>query len=213
MNNAFVSVDDMWRRTGVPSEALVQLAKADAFLPSLKLARRDALWAIKALRDQPLPLFAAAAEREMAAIAEQQEPEVALRQMTDGHNVIEDCNHTGLTLRQHPIASCARIISAQHHHLCRGDEFAGRALGLYRRTCLVRQKPGSANGVMFITIEDETGPANLVVWPTLFEKTPAGRARILDVGASMVESSREGESVNACRPAAVRPVRRSDRSG
>lgn len=66
MNSAFASVDDMWRRSGVPSEALVQLAKADAFLPSLKLARRDAIWAIKALRDEPLPLFAAAAEREMA---------------------------------------------------------------------------------------------------------------------------------------------------
>ncbi|WP_246700758.1 type II secretion system protein GspK, partial [Rhizobium sp. PEPV16] len=52
MDNAFASVDDMWRRSGMPSEALVQLAKADAFLPSLKLERRDALWAIKALRDE-----------------------------------------------------------------------------------------------------------------------------------------------------------------
>lgn len=58
----------------------------------------------KALRDEPLPLFAAAAEREMHAVAEQQEPIVELRQMTDGHNVIQDYSHTGLTLRQHPIA-------------------------------------------------------------------------------------------------------------
>ncbi len=54
MNSDFVSVDDMWRRSGVPTEALVQLAKADAYRPSLKLERRDALWAIKALRDEPL---------------------------------------------------------------------------------------------------------------------------------------------------------------
>ena len=60
----FASVDDLWRRAGVPSAALVQLAEADAFRPSLGLARREALWAIKALRDEPLPLFAAAAARE-----------------------------------------------------------------------------------------------------------------------------------------------------
>ncbi|OCJ58638.1 hypothetical protein A6U94_23895 [Agrobacterium tumefaciens] len=61
----------------MPTEAPVQIAQADAYNPSLKLERRDALWAIKALRDEPLPLFAAAAERKMATIAEQQEPEVA----------------------------------------------------------------------------------------------------------------------------------------
>lgn len=91
----FESVDDMWRRSGVPAASLVELAEADAFLPSLHLERRDALWAIKALRDEPLPLFAAAAEREVKAIREQQEPEVALRQMTRGHNVVEDYGHTG----------------------------------------------------------------------------------------------------------------------
>ena len=57
----FASIDDLWRRAGVPSPRLVQLAEADAFRPSLGLARREALWAIKALRDEPLPLFAAAA--------------------------------------------------------------------------------------------------------------------------------------------------------
>ncbi|TGR35833.1 DNA polymerase III subunit alpha, partial [Mesorhizobium sp. M1C.F.Ca.ET.195.01.1.1] len=55
----FASVDDLWRRAGVPSAALVQLAEADGFRPSFGLARREALWAIKALRDEPLPLFAA----------------------------------------------------------------------------------------------------------------------------------------------------------
>lgn len=60
-------------------EAPVRLAEAHAFLPSLKLERRDALWAIRALRDEPLPLFIAASERETMAIAEQQEPDVALR--------------------------------------------------------------------------------------------------------------------------------------
>lgn len=182
MNSPFASVDDIWRRSRVPTEALVQLAEADAFLPSLELERRDALWAIKALRDEPLPLFAAAAEREMAAVAEQQEPEVALRQMTDGHNVIEDYSHTGLTLRQHPVAFLRRDLSARNIIPCAEAMNARDGRWVYTAgLVLLRQKPGSAKGVMFITIEDETGPANIVVWPSLFEK----RRRVV-LGASMM---------------------------
>ena len=70
----FASVDDLWRRAGVPQAALVQLAEADAFRPALGLARREALWAIKALRDEPLPLFAAASAREAEAVPEINEP-------------------------------------------------------------------------------------------------------------------------------------------
>lgn len=77
--------------------ALLQLAEADAFRAAFRLERRDALWAIKALRDEPTPLFVAAAEREVRAIAKQQESEVALRQMTEEHNVVEDDTHIGLT--------------------------------------------------------------------------------------------------------------------
>jgi error-prone DNA polymerase len=66
----FLSVDDLWRRAGVPSASLVELAEADAFRPALGLVRREALWAIKGLRDEPLPLFAAAAAREDEPAAE-----------------------------------------------------------------------------------------------------------------------------------------------
>ncbi len=196
MNSGFESIDDAWRRSGVPTESLVQLAEADAFRPSLKLERRDALWAIKALRDEPLPLFAAAAEREERAIAEQQEPDVGLRQMTDGHNVVEDYSHTGLTLREHPVAFLRRDLEKRSIVTC-ADAMNARdgrwvcAAGLV----LVRQKPGSAKGVMFITIEDETGPANIVVWPTLFEKQ-----RMVVLGSSMMaihgKIQREGEVVH-----------------
>ena len=75
----YVSVDDLWRRAAIPSAALVELAEADAFRPSLSRARREALWAIKALRDEPLPLFTAAASRETSPIAEQFEPVVSLK--------------------------------------------------------------------------------------------------------------------------------------
>lgn len=196
MNKDFESVDDMWRRSGVPAEALVQLAEADAFRPSLKLERRDALWAIKALRDEPLPLFAAAAEREMRTIAEQQEPEVELRQMTEGHNVVEDYSHTGLTLREHPIAFLRRDLQKRNIVTC-AEAMNGRD-GRWLMTAglvLVRQKPGSAKGVMFLTIEDETGPANVVVWPSLFEK----RRRVV-LGSSMMaingKIQREGDVVH-----------------
>jgi error-prone DNA polymerase len=196
MNADFDSVDDMWRRSGVPAASLVELAEADAFKPSLELERRDALWAIKALRDEPLPLFAAAAEREEKAIAEQQEPEVELRQMTEGHNVIEDYGHVGLTLRDHPIAFLRKDLARRNMVTCE-EAMAARdgrwlwAAGLV----LVRQKPGSAKGVMFITIEDETGPANIVVWPKVFE-----RQRRVVLGASMMgingKIQREGDVVH-----------------
>lgn len=196
MNSDFVSVDDMWRRSGVPTEALVQLAKADAYRPSLNLERRYALWAIKALRDEPLPLFAAAAERESTVIAEQQEPEVMLRQMTVGHNVIEDYGHTGLTLRQHPVAFLRKDLQVKNIITCADAMNARDGRWVYTAgLVLVRQKPGSAKGVMFITIEDETGPANIVVWPSLFEK----RRRVV-LGSSMMAINgriqREGEVVH-----------------
>jgi len=196
MDLPFESVDDMWRRSGVPAASLVELAEADAFLPSLGLQRRDALWAIKALRNEPLPLFAAASEREARGIAEQQEPEVALRQMTEGHNVVEDYGHTGLTLREHPIAFLRRNLTERNIVTCAEAMIArdGRWL-MTAGLVLVRQRPGSAKGVMFLTIEDETGPANAVVWPTLFER----RRRVL-LGASLMAINgriqREGEVVH-----------------
>ncbi|WFS03254.1 error-prone DNA polymerase [Rhizobium tumorigenes] len=196
MNSEFASVDDMWRRSGVPAASLVELAEADAFRPALKLERRDALWAIKALRDEPLPLFAAAADREMQTIAEQREPEVALRQMTEGHNVVEDYGHTGLTLRDHPIAFLRTDLAKRSIVTC--EEAMTARDGRWVMTAglvLVRQKPGSAKGVMFITIEDETGPANIVVWPKLFER----RRRVV-LGASMMaingKIQREGDVVH-----------------
>jgi error-prone DNA polymerase len=192
----FASVDDMWRRSGVPAASLVELAEADAFLPSMGLQRRDALWAIKALRDEPLPLFAAAAEREARAIPEQQEPDVTLRQMTEGHNVVEDYGHTGLTLRLHPVAFLRTDLAARQMVTCREAMSANDGRWLWAAgLVLVRQKPGSAKGVMFLTIEDETGPANIVVWPKLFER----RRRIV-LGSSLMAINgriqREGDVVH-----------------
>jgi error-prone DNA polymerase len=192
----YLSIDDLWRRAGVPSASLVQLAEADAFQPAMGLARREALWAIKALRDEPRPLFAAATAREEEPVPELDEPAVALRSMTAESEVVEDYGHVGLTLRQHPIAFLRADLMARRIVTCTEAMQArdGRwleAAGLL----LVRQRPGSAKGVMFVTLEDETGIANLMVWPQVFEKF-----RRVVMGASMIGVrggiQREGEVVH-----------------
>jgi len=192
----YVSVDDLWRRAAIPSAALVELAEADAFRPSLGLARREALWAIKALRDEPLPLFTAAAGRETLPIAEQSEPVVSLKPMTAGSEVAEDYGHVGLTLRQHPVAFLRSEFQRRRISSC-ADAVASRdrrwvdVAGLV----LVRQRPGSAKGVMFMTIEDETGVANLVIWQAVFEKF---RRVVLGAGLIGVKGrvQREGEVIH-----------------
>jgi error-prone DNA polymerase len=167
----FASVDDLWRRAGVPAASLVKIAEADGFRPSMGLARREALWAIKALRDEPLPLFAAASAREQAIVPEVDEPAVALKPMKAGREVVEDYGHVGLTLREHPVAFVGQDLVRDRYMTCAaagaGRDFQScKVAGLV----LVRQKPGSAKNVTFITLEDETGVANLVVWEQVYEK-------------------------------------------
>ena len=192
----FASVDDLWQRAGVPALALKQLADADAFRPSLGLERREAIWEVKALRDEPLPLFAAASAREAATVSELNEPHVPLKPMTEGGQVVADYGRTGLSLRSHPVSflradlarrrivTCAEAMDAR-------DKRWLEAAGIV----LVRQRPGSAKGVMFITLEDETGIANLVVWPKVFDKH---RRIILGAGMFAVKGKiqREGEVVH-----------------
>jgi error-prone DNA polymerase len=192
----FASIDDLWRRANVPASALMQLAEADTFRASLKLARREALWAIKALRDEPLPLFAAASAREARTVPELHEPPVILRPMTAGSEVVEDYGHVGLTLRSHPVSFLRSDLHRQRMVTC--AEVMQARNGCWLQTSglvLVRQMPGSAKGVVFITIEDETGIANLVIWPKLYERQ---RRVILSAGMMAVNGriQREGEVVH-----------------
>ncbi|ALJ12384.1 error-prone DNA polymerase [Sphingopyxis macrogoltabida] len=192
----FADVDDLWRRSGVSVAALERLAKADAFLPSLGLSRREALWAIKALHDEPLPLFAASAGDDGRPVPEVSEEAIRLKTMTGGREVVEDYGHVGLTLRQHPVSFLRDDLARQSFVTCADaaalrDGRPVRTAGLV----LVRQRPGSAKGVMFITIEDETAVANLVIWTSVFE---AQRAIVL--GGTMLgvhgRVQREGEVVH-----------------
>ena len=192
----FTGVDDLWRRAEVPVASLARLAEADAFQAALGLARREALWAIKALRAAPLPLFAAAAARASGTVAEIHEPATALRPMTAGGEVVEDYGHIGLTLRSHPAAFLRGDLQRRRIVTC--VEAMQARDGSWRTTAglvLVRQMPGSAKGVMFVTIEDETGIANLIVWPSVFE---AHRRVILAASMLAIHGriQREGEVVH-----------------
>src|SRR6201986_4080913 len=107
----FADVEDVWRRAGVYVKSLVRLAEADAYWPSMRLARRDALWAIKALRDNPLPLFAVA-DGSGRPVPETNDEAVRLKAMTLGHEVIQDYSHVGLTLRPHPVSFLRQQLSS-----------------------------------------------------------------------------------------------------
>jgi error-prone DNA polymerase len=183
-------VDDLWRRAGVKTGALSRLAEADAFLPSLGLARREAAWAIKGLRDVALPLF------DQPGASELNEPPPALKAMTEGREIIEDYSHVGLSLRRHPLALLRPDLEGLKRTPC---QVAAEARdGRFIKTAglvLVRQMPGTAKGVMFMTIEDETGVSNLVIWKTLYEKQ-----RRIALGAHLIgvdgRIQREGDVVH-----------------
>ena len=182
----FASVEDLWRRAEVPKPALIRIAEADG-LYAFGLSRRQAVWAVKGLPDSDLPLFAA---------LEGNEPAVPLRPMRVGREVVEDYSRTGLSLRRHPVAFLRGDLEKRRILTCT-DAMAlpNRRWAEVAGLVLVRQRPGSAKGTMFITLEDETGIANLVVWPKVFE---ANRRIILS--ASIIAArgmiQREGEVVH-----------------
>ncbi len=190
----YASVEEVWRRAGVPAAALERLAEADAF-HGMGLDRRQALWQVRALAETVLPLFAAAdaGGRPRPEIVEAPIELVAMR---DGREVVEDYGSTGLSLRQHPVAFLRNTLRRRGMVAC-GDLLHlrdGRRV-VVPGIVLVRQKPGSAKGVMFITVEDETGVANLVLWPDRY----AAQRRLV-LSASMLAChgrvQREGEVVH-----------------
>ncbi len=166
----FISVEDVWRRASVPIATLRHIAAADGFA-GIGLSRREASWALKGLRDEALPLFAAADDRESLLRPEAQEPPVTLAPMTMGREVTQDYQTTGLSLRAHPVGFLRERLQANGYMPCAALKTArnGSRIGV-AGLVLVRQMPGSAKGVMFITLEDESANANLIVWPTIFEK-------------------------------------------
>jgi error-prone DNA polymerase len=159
----FRAVEDVWHRSGVSRGALEKLANADAF-HALGLSRRQALWQVRGLREKPLPLFAAAGLLETA-----REPAVKLAPMTGGREVVEDYSAVKLSLRGHPLAFLRAELDRRRIRRCADlallkDGTRVEVAGLV----LIRQKPGKGN-VTFITLEDETGIANAILWQRVFD--------------------------------------------
>ena len=190
---AYGSVEELWRRAAIPAALLERLAEADAF-QGLGLDRRQALWAVRGLSDAVLPLFAAADGA--SPRPELREPEVSLAPMREGREVVEDYRSVGLTLREHPVAFLRGTLQARRMVACADLKTIrdGRKV-VIPGIVLVRQRPGSAKGVMFITIEDETGVANLILWEDRFEKQ---RRLVLSAGmiACHGRVQREGEVIH-----------------
>ena len=173
----YADLADLRRRAGLSAAALDRLARADAFT-SLELDRRGALWRAIGLDRtghelDPPPLFAWARDRPAAAAkgwTASAEPEIALPRMTLGHEVAEDYANLRMSLRAHPLALLRPMLDPR---IVRAERLAripnGRTVEVAGLT-LVRQRPGTASGVIFITLEDESGIANLVVWPKVFER-------------------------------------------
>jgi error-prone DNA polymerase len=185
----FRSAEDVWHRSGVSRGTLEKLANADAF-HALGLSRRQALWQVRGLREKPLPLFAAAGLLEAA-----REPAVRLNPMTEGREVVEDYSAVQLSLRGHPLAFLRPELEQRRIVRC-GDLVRmkdGRRVTV-AGLVLIRQKPGKGN-VTFITLEDETGIANAILWQRVFN----AHRRIV-MSASMIAVSgvlqREGDVIH-----------------
>ncbi len=149
---------------GMSLSVLEKLADADAFR-SIGLDRRQALWEVSSLSDSPVGMFEGQPSESV------NEGQLELPLLSDAEHVIEDYAATGLSVKAHPVSFVRRqldgfrvIPTAGLAKMANGDSVAVAGL------ITVRQRPGTAKGVIFVTIEDETGFANLVVWGTVFEK-------------------------------------------
>jgi error-prone DNA polymerase len=159
----FDSVEALARQAGLPSRALCLLADADAFR-SIDLDRRNALWDVRRTPTGSLPLFAAADARELGI-----EPEVRLPVMPLGEHVAADYQTVRLSLKGHPMAFLRAGFTSEGVLSCAQTSAAKN--GARVKTAgivLVRQRPGKGNAI-FVTIEDETGITNIVIWARLFE--------------------------------------------
>jgi error-prone DNA polymerase len=157
---------DLLERSGLGKAVLERLAEADAFR-SLDLDRRRALWAVKGMREDRLPLFAGLAPEARQV----RETAVRLPELRLGEQVVSDYSFLGLSLKSHPMALLRAGFAREG--VARAVELATIEAGsrvTVAGLVLVRQRPGSGKGVIFVTLEDETGIANLIVWPDAFQR-------------------------------------------
>ena len=185
---AFTTVQQL-RDAAVPLGALERLADADAFR-SLGLDRRQALWEVSALTDRPVGMYAG------QSAASEAEQDIALPEMSVSEHVVHDYGATALSLKAHPVSFVRQQLKSYQALTTKElSMYQNGALVRVAGLVLVRQRPGTAGGVCFITIEDETGVANLVVFQSLFDKY---RKEVLRSRLLMVEGKLqvEGEVIH-----------------
>ncbi|MBW4976354.1 error-prone DNA polymerase [Roseovarius mucosus] len=161
--NGYSDPESLWLRAGIKPTVMERLAEADAFTDA-SLTRREALWQVKAIRNQmPLPLFNDPIDGEHIT-----EPKVTLPTMQLGEEIVEDYVATRLSLRAHPMELLRPAVPGITPH----DKLVTAPLGHVSVCGLVitRQRPGTASGVIFLTLEDETGVSNIVVWRTVYKQ-------------------------------------------
>ncbi len=190
--DGYATVREAWRRASLDRRALENMAKADAW-GSIGLDRRAAIWQIRGLGDAPLPLFAFAEEHIPPASNAPPpevglEPDVTLPTLGLGEHVMSDYRHLRMSLRKHPCALVRDNLDADgivtNASLMNMKDGAWVAVsGLV----IARQRPSTASGVIFATLEDETGVANVIVWPTVFERyrRPLLESRLLRVAGTL----------------------------
>jgi error-prone DNA polymerase len=186
-NKPFTGIHEL-RNVGLADATLDRLAEADAFR-SISLDRREALWKVST-RDTPQVIFKG------QAAPEELNENVVLPSMTDAEHVVQDYASTSLSVKAHPVSfireklSQLRVITTKGLAEKKNGDFI-KVAGIV----LVRQRPGTAKGVCFMTIEDETGWANAVIWPKLFDEQ---RKEILQSTLVMLEGHLqiEGEVIH-----------------
>ncbi|WP_426587987.1 error-prone DNA polymerase [Mucilaginibacter sp. R-33] len=162
-NEKYIAANQLCE-AGVSVATLELLANADAFR-SMGMDRRQALWEVAALKDRPIGAF------EGQPSESEFEPQVQLPLMKTSEHVVQDYATTGLSIKGHPVSfvrdklNLFNVLACKQLSDCTDGQIV-KVAGLV----LVRQRPGTAGGVCFITLEDETGNSNLVVFPQLFDK-------------------------------------------
>ncbi len=179
-NRPYENVEMLARKAGLPPQALHLLADADA-LGSINLKRRPGLWDVRRTHSDVLPLFAAAGAHELGP-----EPEIHLPGMTASEEVAADYQTIRLSLKGHPMAYLRDRFTREGVLSCAATAAAKNGKRVKTAgVVLVRQRPGKGNAI-FITIEDESGIANVVIWARLFE---AQRRQIMTARLMVVEGT------------------------
>lgn len=180
----FVSIEDIARKAKLPSRALNLLADADA-LRSLGLDRRDGAWEARRTPSDELPLFAAAKARELG-----EEPSSNLPAMRLGEHIAADYQSIRFSLKGHPMQILRPVFAAEG--ISSSEDIAALKNGALAKVAgvvLVRQRPGEGKAI-FVTLEDETGITNIIMWARTFERFRLAvmSARLMEVHGEVQKS-------------------------